>query len=503
MVLQLPLAQLREAPANVRKAFDTGKLADLADSIRARGIIEPLVVRTLARGNGPTDTPIVYEIVAGARRFRAAGLAKLEAVPCVVRDTPADQVTQDQLVENLQREDISPLEEAQGYAALRRHLAVEQIAQQTGKGARYVYQRLQLLRLQTSALRALEAGKLSAGVAEVIGRFPPDQQQAFIRAYAWSANTLAGVTVAQARQWAEGRTVALSAAPWALEDGKLLPKAGPCSSCPKNSANEPGADQRTRPGCLDPACYHNKELRFLELRRAQLVKEGKRVQLLRGEQFTSGPTAKLPYLGDGAERRGPRCPASTLVGLVAGPPKLGAVVPLCGLKGCKVHTEGAGQRRGGQSAAARRETARQRAKIEATRRRNLQRLEWGRLVAAKAPSTTAKLGREDLRVIARALLEEEQHESRVAVCRMRGLEPAPGKRQTFDYFRAVARDITRATSTQQLLQLVYQLVLAPDVERSNYGEWAARRLEPLARRFRVRTPKLPQPKKAKKARRRS
>lgn len=496
MVLQVPLAQLREAPANVRKAFDTGKLADLADSIRARGILEPLVVRLLSDVTGPGDPGGIrtYQIIAGARRFRAAQLAKLEVVPCILRDTPADQVTQDQLVENLQREDISPLEEAQGYAQLRRHLAVDQIAAQVGKGVRYVYQRLQLLRLQTSALRALEAGKLSAGVAEVIGRFPPDQQGAFIRAHSWDARALAGVTVAQARQWAEGRTVALSAAPWALEDGKLLPKAGPCSSCPKNSANEPGADQRTRPGCLDPACYHNKELRFLELRRARLVKDGKRVQLLRGEQFTSGPTAKLPYLGDGAERRGPKCPASSLVGLVAGPPKLGAVVPLCGLKGCKVHGAGA----------QRRETARQRAKIEATRRRNLQRLEWGRLVAAKAPSTTAKLGREDLRVIARTLLDEEHHESQVTVCRMRGLEPKPGKRLGFNYHGALVKTIASAGNVQQLLELVYQLVLAPDVEHGPY--WSGRsggQLEHVAKRFRVRTPKLPQPKKAKKARRRS
>lgn len=483
-LLSLKPEQLREAPANVRKQFDQAALVELAASITARGIIEPLVVRAL-------PDHVSFEIIAGARRFRAAKLAKLEQLPCVVRDTAAGDVAQDQLVENLQREGITPLEEAQGYAELRRHLSAEEIAQQTGKSGRYVYQRLQLLRLQTSAKAALEKGELSAGVAAEIGRLPQHQQGAFVRSHQYK---LAAVTVADARTWIAARSTALTRAPWKLEDGKLVPKAGPCTTCPKNTANEPGADGRTRAACMDPQCWGGKLARFLELTRTALVRNGFKVQLLSGEQYVS----KYAWLGDVAQR-GPRCPSvkPALAGLLMVGDKAGQVVQLCPGKGCKVHKQAKGAK---PSAAAAREQARQRAKIEATRRRNLQRLHWATAVAAKAPLTPDKLGREDLRLIARALLEEEHHEARVAVCRMRGLEPAPGKRQTFDYFRAVARELQRATSLQQLLHFIYQLVLAPAVERTASSSWAVARLEPLAQRLRVRMPKPAPAKAAKRAR---
>lgn len=477
-VTLIPRAQLVESPANVRKQFDKAKLDELAASIRSQGILEPLVVRPKGAA---------FEIVYGARRYRAAGLAQYGDLPCIVRQLTDAQVAQQQLVENLQREGISPLEEAAGYAELRRHLDVDGIAAQVGKGLRYVYQRLQLLRLQTSAKAALERGELSAGVAAEIARLPQDQQGAFVRSHSGWGRQLAGVTVAQAREWIQARTLALSGAPWKLEDAKLVKAAGACANCPKNSANEPAADKREQPRCMDPRCWGSKVRAHVDNLVAAYRRNGLHPVLL------SEANAQEP------PRQTAKCPGAGVPGIWKDGKRAGHVVLLCRNPKCKVH--GGGRR---VSAADKAVQTRQRAKMDATRRRNQQRLNWSIAVAAKAPLTPAKLGREDLRLIARALLEEEHHEARVAVCRMRGLEPAPGKRQTFDYFRAVARELQRATAPQQLLQLIYQLVLAPAVERSSYSGWAVKRLEPLAQRLRVRMP-APAPakvKRAKKARKR-
>lgn len=159
-VQTLRLEKIVQAAFQPRKTFEPEALAELAQSIRDKGVLQPLLVRP--RGEG-------FEIVAGERRWRAAQLAGLNEVPVVIRDLGDREALEIAIVENLQREDLGPLEEARAYQALLdQGLNQEGVAQAVGKGRSTVANALRLLTLPETALRALEAGELSAGHARAI-----------------------------------------------------------------------------------------------------------------------------------------------------------------------------------------------------------------------------------------------------------------------------------------------------------------------------------------------
>jgi len=173
------VGDLRESPLNPRRTFDAGTLEELAASIRKAGIVEPLVARL--RG---TDHAPFYEIIAGARRFRAAKIAGLITVPTIVRELDDAGVLELMVIENTQREDVHPLEEADGYATLMKldqAYTVEAIAAKTGKSASYIYRRLKLRELVPAARKAFEADELTAAHAERLARLAKDQQAAALK----------------------------------------------------------------------------------------------------------------------------------------------------------------------------------------------------------------------------------------------------------------------------------------------------------------------------------
>ena len=153
----LPIAQVEPGLKQPRKRFDQETLAALAESIRLHGILQPLTVRRLASG--------YYQIIAGERRWRAAKLAGLTEVPAVIIEADDRKVMELGLIENLQREDLNPMEEALGYQALVQEygLTQEEAAQQVGKSRPAVANALRLLSLPDAIRALLEEGKLSAG----------------------------------------------------------------------------------------------------------------------------------------------------------------------------------------------------------------------------------------------------------------------------------------------------------------------------------------------------
>ena len=136
-IQDIPLAKIRESKTNPRHIFDEAKLAELAENIRQHGVLQPILVRPLPNGEAGT-----YELVAGARRFRASKLAKRESIPATVRELTDGQALELQVIENVQRVDVHPLDEAQGYAALIQLEAntytVESIATRVGRSPAYV-----------------------------------------------------------------------------------------------------------------------------------------------------------------------------------------------------------------------------------------------------------------------------------------------------------------------------------------------------------------------------
>ena len=160
--ISLPISQVEPGLNQPRKRFDEDALADLADSIRVHGIIQPLTVRRLATG--------YYQIIAGERRWRAAKAAGLAEVPAVIIEADDRKVMELGLIENLQREDLNPAEEARGYRTLMEDygLTQEQVAQRMGKSRPAVTNILRLLALPEEVMALVEEGALSAGHARTI-----------------------------------------------------------------------------------------------------------------------------------------------------------------------------------------------------------------------------------------------------------------------------------------------------------------------------------------------
>ncbi len=158
-------------PDQPRHSFDEAALQTLADSITAHGIVQPLTVRELPNG--------YYQIIAGERRWRAARLAGLTEVPIVVIEADDRKVMELALVENLQREDLNPIEEARGYRVLIEEygLSQETCAQQVGKSRPAVANSLRLLQLCPEVLTLVEEGTLSAGHARAIVALPGSKMQ--------------------------------------------------------------------------------------------------------------------------------------------------------------------------------------------------------------------------------------------------------------------------------------------------------------------------------------
>lgn len=161
-VEKIPLGQLEPNPDQPRQHFDETALQELAASIKRHGIIQPLVVTPADKGK--------YAIIAGERRWRAAGLAGLKTVPAIVREHQELERLEVALIENVQRVDLSPLEQAVSIARLHEQfsLSIETIAERLGKATSTVHNTIRLLRLPEAAREALAAGKISEGHARAI-----------------------------------------------------------------------------------------------------------------------------------------------------------------------------------------------------------------------------------------------------------------------------------------------------------------------------------------------
>ncbi|WP_280771261.1 ParB/RepB/Spo0J family partition protein [Salipaludibacillus daqingensis] len=160
-IQEIKVSELRPNPYQPRKVFEKEAIDELKVSIEQHGILQPLIVRKSIKG---------YEIVVGERRFRAAKEAKLKVVPAVVKDLTEDEMMEIALIENLQRENLNPLEEAKAYQKLMEHLQVtqEELSKKLGKSRPYIANHVRLLQLPQIAQQYLSEGKLSMGHARAL-----------------------------------------------------------------------------------------------------------------------------------------------------------------------------------------------------------------------------------------------------------------------------------------------------------------------------------------------
>ncbi len=167
---EILISEIRTNPYQPRKVFDPEKLAELAESIKEHGVFQPILVRRAIEG---------YELVAGERRLRAAKIAELEKIPAIVVDFNDTQMMEVSLLENIQREDLSPIEEAEAFKQLVDKVGYtqEELAKRVGKSRTYVTNSLRLLKLPYEVKEMVRKGELSYGQARTILSVEGEERQ--------------------------------------------------------------------------------------------------------------------------------------------------------------------------------------------------------------------------------------------------------------------------------------------------------------------------------------
>lgn len=239
---------LRESLINPRKHFNENALSELADSIKQKGILQPIVVREIDN---------MYEVVCGARRFRAGNIAGIKEFPCVIRQLTDNEALELMITENLQRADVHPMEEANAILALQKSgLSNEDIAIKLGKTANFVTLRIKLLDLIPEIQEAFLNGILKPSDALKLSRLGKEDQQDFFESNIEGETELVQVPDYHIRNYTNN----LSHAKFDINDADLT-SAGPCTTCIYNSAHSTiiFPDQQNKMTCNNKTCWHEKE----------------------------------------------------------------------------------------------------------------------------------------------------------------------------------------------------------------------------------------------------
>ena len=287
----VPLSGIVSSPTNPRKSFDADKLNELASTIKASGVHTPILLRYLPparlqetftdRKKG-SKLP-EYEIVAGERRYRASVIAGVATIPALIRAMSDAQALEVQMIENLQRDDLSELEEAEGYQQLcdLTHISKEALGDKIGRSRRYVYDRLRLLKLQPLARTSLRDGKISATAALAIATVHDGDLQAKALAHATSTNYAGDQPSTRALQtWMRHNVMLeLAKAPFDIKLTTLYPNAGACTNCPKRTGADPDifAETQGPDMCCDAPCYHSKAEASRQLAHEKFKAQGIRI----------------------------------------------------------------------------------------------------------------------------------------------------------------------------------------------------------------------------------
>lgn len=300
----IALDAITPSTTNPRKTFNEASMKELAESIASAGVHTPVLLRPLP-AHRLEDTAHLsprpeYELVAGERRYRASLLAKVDTIPAMIRELTDDQALEVQIIENLQRDDLTALEEAQGYQALMDHsqIGADQVASKIGKSRSYVFSRLKLLDMGQDCRDALRDGLIDASKALLLARIPSTALQVKALKEIIRTNHPEGVmSHRMAAEWIRSRyMLKIEQAPFDHTDTTLAPRA--CTICPTRTGADAdlfmdvmGADM-----CTDPDCYAGKVQQHHSRRRAQLEAQGHKI-IDGADAMAAMPTPNSPPEG--------------------------------------------------------------------------------------------------------------------------------------------------------------------------------------------------------------
>src|SRR6202521_5216228 len=462
--LTIPIVDLSESSTNPRKVFDEERLEELAGSIRSKGVLSPLLVRRI---NGH------FEIVTGARRYRAAQRAGLDEIPVRIGAFTDEEALEIQIIENIQRADVHPFEEAQGFRALLDRegadYSIEKIAAKTGKAASFIAKRLKLLDLTQPSANAFTAGHIGVEHALLIAKLAPEMQEkalahCFDGYFAANDSERSLVPASRLQAWIEQNVyLSLKSVPFSKEDERLLPEAGSCANCPKRTGfNTLLFSEVKDDSCSDAGCFNRK----LDAHIAQRVTKMPNLVTITQNYNATGETpildrrnyvevvARKPMKGKDARPEQRHCdhlkPAIYADGM-----EKGRLVKICANTDCKVHFPNR-QREEEQRLQFKAE------KTAATRKAKQTISFRHRLMADVLKRVKPQFGTEELRMVACFALRSLPHELTCRLAKRHGLQ---NRKDPRDYQMAEkARALYKKADAAELAVLIFEAMLLGSAE---------------------------------------
>jgi ParB family chromosome partitioning protein len=406
-LLTVELSKLQESKTNPRQFYDKKSMDELIASVTESGVKVPLHVRKV---NGAET----YEVVAGSRRYRAAKAAKIKTVPVLLATMTDAEALELQVLENDQRVDVHPLEQAQGYKQIKETLGLnlEQLATKVGRPVGYVMRRLTLGNLIPEIRSKFMKLEIGTGIALEAARLTPDEQKATVD---WMKNK--PTTDWFRRQVEETFFLSLKTAPFDIKDAKLVPEAGSCMDCPKRTgANKLLFDDvKGDDTCTDPVCFQTKVIAFVKIQvgthpDATILSSGYKHSLRKGEK----PKGILDWV----PTKGKKCDSQKEGILVEklgySEPydqrdiKIGSVFPYCAEPKCEVHSVISHPNMSSGRSEAEKKKERER-RIELRRR--------GMIFKALAQSKSLTVSNDDMREMLNHRIESLSHDHCRAICK--------------------------------------------------------------------------------------
>jgi len=412
----IPIEKVVESPTNPRRRFNEQKMQDLIQSVREKGVLVPLLVRAInttpnvekqlenigllsKKGNGYQK----YEILAGARRYRAAKTVGLLNLPAIVKKLDDNEALEIQIFENEQREDVHPLEQATGYKRLvDRNYTVPAIAAKLGCSESHVYKRLKLLDLIEPVQEAFLNDEITSEHAILIARLQPkDQEKAFAQCFEkYNSNRL--VNVKSMADWIESNIhLDLKSAPFKIGDEDLLPAAGSCVNCPKRTGFNAQLfpDIQKKDTCTDGACFKKKLQACINQTIAGHEEKGKPLLKITRDYGAKegGPLPRSKY--HPILRKEDSCKSAQNAIVVSGHEGKGKIISICADPDCKIH-----KKQNQSSGMANRMDYQKQQKVQEEKAKKEQRIREDVFDAIIAKSKESDWIRDDWNMIALALL---------------------------------------------------------------------------------------------------
>lgn len=405
----LPIGQIVESATNPRRHYAEQAMQELTESIKRHGVLVPLLVRPV---NGS------FEIIAGSRRFKAALAAKLEVLPVRIKEIGDNEALEIQILENLVREDVHPLEEAQGYKMLlgRPGYDVSAIVAKIAKSESYVYQRLKLCDLIPAAQKSFLEDKITARHALLICRLQSkDQKLALAECFDEYPNINGKPALKGAVHLADWiqHNIHLDLHSVPFKKDLAFPFAGPCTECPKRTGFLPQLfpDIAKKDTCTDPICYKRKLAAFIENEKQDFAAIGRNlIELSTSYHIEKGSEALSS--NDWREvTKKDRCEHTQKGIVTTGHHDLGKVIDVCADRNCKQHRGASRYQRSPTEI-----TQQKKRKLENEKKHSLR----SRLVHEILTRVGHELSPEDLQLVAGSLAREMQSDDAKLVCKSHG-----------------------------------------------------------------------------------